>query len=64
MLYLADTVQRRGRLFHSELNLPVYQSLQNLSFAVSVSFPLQASVHQSDTDVSSRPMVTTSLRKA
>jgi hypothetical protein len=37
MLYLADTVQRRGRLFHSELNLPVYQSLQNLSSAVSVS---------------------------
>ncbi|KAH0292532.1 hypothetical protein M436DRAFT_49002 [Aureobasidium namibiae CBS 147.97] len=35
MLYLADTVQRRGRLFHSELNLPVYQSLQNLSSAVS-----------------------------
>jgi hypothetical protein len=37
MLYLADTVQRRGRLFHSELNLPIYQSLQNLSSAVSVS---------------------------
>ncbi|KAG9680389.1 hypothetical protein KCU95_g15510, partial [Aureobasidium melanogenum] len=35
MLYLADTVQRRGRLFHSELNLPVYQALQNLSSAVS-----------------------------
>ncbi|KAI4728223.1 hypothetical protein E4T49_03887 [Aureobasidium sp. EXF-10728] len=35
MLYLADTVQRRGRLFHSELNLPVYQALQSLSSAVS-----------------------------
>jgi hypothetical protein len=41
MLYLADTVQRRGRLFHSELNLPVYQSLQNLSSAVSVSSQLK-----------------------
>ncbi|CAD0041015.1 unnamed protein product [Aureobasidium pullulans] len=37
VLYLADTVQRRGRLFHSELNQPVYQALQSLSSAVSVS---------------------------
>jgi hypothetical protein len=37
MLYLADTAQRRGRLFHSELNQPVYGALQNLSSAVSVS---------------------------
>ncbi|KAI5257374.1 hypothetical protein E4T42_01084 [Aureobasidium subglaciale] len=35
MLYLANTVQRRGLLFHSELNLPVYQALQGLSSAVS-----------------------------
>ncbi|CAC9885027.1 unnamed protein product, partial [Aureobasidium pullulans] len=35
VLYLADTVQRRGRLFHSELNQPVYQALQSLSSAVS-----------------------------
>ncbi|KAI5210140.1 hypothetical protein E4T39_00519 [Aureobasidium subglaciale] len=35
MLYLANTVQRRGLLFHSELNLPVYQALQDLSSAVS-----------------------------
>ena len=37
MLYLADTAQRRGRLFHSEMNFPVYGALQNLSSAVSVS---------------------------
>ncbi|KAL2033723.1 hypothetical protein VTO58DRAFT_104437 [Aureobasidium pullulans] len=36
VLYLADTVQRRGRLFHSELNQPVYQALQSLSSAVSM----------------------------
>ncbi|CAD0042845.1 unnamed protein product [Aureobasidium pullulans] len=35
VLYLADTVQRRGRLFHSELNQPVHQALQSLSSAVS-----------------------------
>ncbi|THX97263.1 hypothetical protein D6D08_00540 [Aureobasidium pullulans] len=36
VLYLADTVQRRGRLFHSELNQPVYQAFQSLSSAISM----------------------------
>lgn len=62
MLYLADTVQRRGRLFHSEMNFPVYGALQHLSSAVSVSRHF-AIPFVSKTDVSSRHMVTTSLRE-
>lgn len=61
MLYLADTVQRRGRLFHSEMNSPVYGALQNLSSAVSVSFDLATlftrAVLMSRADIWSRPRV-------
>lgn len=33
---MADACQRRGMLFHSEPNYPVYQALQNLSSIVHV----------------------------
>lgn len=59
MLYLADTAQRRGRLFHSEMNQPVYGALQNLSSAVSVSsyseFLFIRVVLTSQPDIRSRP---------
>lgn len=61
MLYLADTVQRRGRLFHSEMNSPVYGALQILSSIVSVSFEYAISfiraVLMSEADIWSRPRV-------
>ena len=39
MRTLAEAVIRRGRIFHQEMNSPVYAALQGLATAVQVRYP-------------------------